>query len=265
MPPLEEAEPSSRSPQQADPAAGIVCAIPARYASSRLPGKPLLAIAGRPMIEHVYERASRARAVDSVVVLTDDPRIQAAVEDFGGRCEMTPATCRSGTDRIAWAARSWSARAVINVQGDEPLLDPEDIDLLAQRLRDDAGAAMVTLATAADEDDYRNPDAVKVVVDAGGRALYFSRSPIPYRRSAAGAAALRHVGIYGYRIDVLLRLAELEPSPLELAESLEQLRALENGIAIQVLRTRHAGIGVDTEADLRRAERLLQTAAGGSN
>jgi 3-deoxy-manno-octulosonate cytidylyltransferase (CMP-KDO synthetase) len=247
----------------------IVGAIPARFGSSRLPGKPLLPIAGRPMIEHVYARASEARGLDRVVVLTDDERIARAVEAFGGRWEMTPADCASGTDRIAWAARSGGAlaeaAAVVNIQGDEPLIDPAAVSRLALHLRETPADPVVTLAAAALPEELGNPNAVKVVTSLAGYALYFSRSPIPYPRHPsedAGFRPLKHLGIYGYQREALLRLAALPPSPLERSESLEQLRALENGIAIRVLLTERASPGVDTREDLDRVERLL---AGTSN
>jgi 3-deoxy-manno-octulosonate cytidylyltransferase (CMP-KDO synthetase) len=251
--------PSERTTERPrSPAGGpVVCAIPARFASTRLPGKALRTLAGRPMIEHVARRASQARGVDRVVVLTDDERIRDAVLAFGGECEMTPAECPSGTDRIAWAARGWDAAAVINVQGDEPMLDPAHVERLASLLRADPAVEMVTLAAAAEPGDLDDPAKVKVVLDLAGRALYFSRSRIPRSQRDDPAPTLRHVGIYGYRRDVLLRLADLAPTPLERIEALEQLRALEHGIPIRVLVVEHTGFGVDTEADLARAERLM--------
>jgi 3-deoxy-manno-octulosonate cytidylyltransferase (CMP-KDO synthetase) len=260
----------SAGPQSTTPADGstlsgsivsVVGAIPARYGSTRLPGKPLLSIAGRPMIEHVYARASAARGLDRVVVLTDDERIARAVEAFGGRCEMTPADCASGTDRIAWATRHGGgltdASAVVNIQGDEPLIDPEAVSRLALHLREHPGDPVVTLAAEALAEEIDNPNAVKVVLDLAGYALYFSRAPIPWPRQASEARPLKHLGIYGYQRAALLRLAELPPTPLERSESLEQLRALENGIAIRVLRAERGSPGVDTRDDLDRVERLL--------
>ncbi|HET9209954.1 MAG TPA: 3-deoxy-manno-octulosonate cytidylyltransferase [Thermoanaerobaculia bacterium] len=232
-------------------------AIPARYGSTRLPGKPLLPIAGRPMIEHVYTRVARARGLDRVVVLTDDERIARAVEGFGGEAEMTPADCASGTDRIAWAARRWDASAVINIQGDEPLIDPEEISRIAEHLAAHPQDPVVTLATPAAPEEMGNPNAVKVVLARDGAALYFSRAPIPYPRNEGGFAPLKHLGIYGYQRDALLRLAALPPSPLERSESLEQLRALENGMGIRVLIVERTSIGVDTAEDLERVERIL--------
>lgn len=236
-------------------------AIPARYGSTRLPGKPLLPIAGRPMIEHVYTRVAGARGLDRVVVLTDDERIAEAVQRFGGEWEMTPEDCASGTDRIAWAARSWNASAVINIQGDEPLIDPEGISRIAGHLAANPGDPVVTLATPAEPEEMDNPNAVKVVLARDGSALYFSRSPIPYPRQppqSSGAAPLKHLGIYGYQRDALLRLAGLPPTPLERSESLEQLRALENGIPIRVLVVDRGSFGVDTAEDLERVETILK-------
>jgi 3-deoxy-manno-octulosonate cytidylyltransferase (CMP-KDO synthetase) len=253
----------SASPDQnnAGTFSGIVGAIPARYASTRLPGKPLLPIAGRPMIEHVYERVSRARGLDRIVVLTDDERIAKAVEGFGGEWEMTPPECASGTDRIAHAARRWNAAAVVNIQGDEPLIDPEAVSRIAVHLADHPGDPVVTLAADAAPEEMGNPNAVKVVLDLAGYALYFSRSAIPYPRQEGGAMPLKyplkHLGIYGYQREALLRLASLPQTPLERSESLEQLRALENGLRIRVLRVERASPGVDTREDLERVERLL--------
>lgn len=234
-------------------------AIPARYGSTRLPGKPLLPIAGRPMIEHVYTRVAGARGLDRVVVLTDDERIARAVEAFGGEWEMTPADCASGTDRIAWAARGWNARAVINIQGDEPLIDPEGISRIAEHLAAAPEDPVVTLATPASPEEMENVNAVKVVLTRDGSALYFSRSPIPYPRQPGGFAPLKHLGLYGYQREALMRLATLAPTPLERSESLEQLRALENGIPIRVLVVERGSFGVDTAEDLERVESLLQS------
>ncbi len=238
-------------------------AIPARYGSTRLPGKPLLPIAGRPMIEHVYSRVAQARGLDRVVVLTDDERIARAVEGFGGEWEMTPADCASGTDRIAWAARRWGSRAIINIQGDEPLIDPELVSRVAEHLAAMPDDPVVTLATPATREDMENPNAVKVVLTRDGKALYFSRAPIPYLRQAPGQqggfAPLKHLGIYGYQREALLSLAGLAPTPLERSESLEQLRALENGIPIRVLVVDQGSFGVDTAEDLERVESILQS------
>jgi 3-deoxy-manno-octulosonate cytidylyltransferase (CMP-KDO synthetase) len=254
----------------------VIAAIPARYGSTRLPGKPLLRLAGRPLIEHVYRRVADARGLARIVVLTDDDRIARAVTDFGGEVELTPAECASGTDRIAHALRGWpGVAAVVNVQGDEPLIDPEAVSAIAAHLAAHPEDPMVTLAApfSAPLDgpdaspglvaELANPNVVKVVVALDGRALYFSRSAIPYaRQAAAGAAPLRHLGIYGYQRAALLALADLPPSPLERSEALEQLRALEHGMSIRVLLAAPGLPGVDTREDLERAERLLAQGAG---
>ena len=241
----------------------VIAAIPARFASTRLPGKVLLPLAGRPMVEHVYRRAAAAAGVDRVVVLTDDERVAAAVRGFGGEVEMTPVDCASGTDRIAGAARQWDVAAILNVQGDEPLIDPALIAALAAHLCAHPEDPLVTAAVPAGPGDLEQPAAVKVVTDVAGRALYFRRSPIPYPRQEGGAAPRRHIGIYGYQRETLLALAALPPSPLETSESLEQLRALEHGIPIRVLAAAAAAPGVDTIEDLERAAALL--AAGGAD
>ena len=237
----------------------MVGAIPARYGSTRLPGKALLELRGRPLIEHVYRRVSRVESLTNVVVLTDDERIVEAVERFGGRCELTPAECRSGTDRVAWAARHWSAAAVVNVQGDEPLVDTGELEAMARHLVEHPEDPMVTLATDCPDDLFDDPDAVKVVTSRAGLALYFSRAPVPFPRHSGHLRPRLHVGVYGYQRRALLELAALEPSPLELTESLEQLRALENGYPIRVLPSSKPSIGVDTPADLERVERMMQT------
>lgn len=238
----------------------MVAAIPARWGSTRLPGKPLRNLAGRPMIEHVYRRALETSGLDRVVVLTDHDEILRAVRDFGGEAEMTPTDCASGTDRIAWAARGWPEAAVVNLQGDEPLIDPRAVGRLVEHLRRHPEDDLVTLAAPAEEHEIDDPNAVKVVVDRQGHALYFSRAAIPYARADGDGAerpVLKHIGIYGYQRAALLRLASLEPTPLERSEKLEQLRALENGLRIRVLLVERAAPGVDTEGDLERVERLL--------
>lgn len=239
------------------PSDAIIGAIPARYASVRLPGKPLRLLAGRPIIEHVYRRCQRALNLSRVVVLTDDERVAETVVSFGGDCQMTPADCASGTDRIAHAARDWDAAAIVNIQGDEPLIDPTAVDAVALHLRQHPDDSMVTLAAPISNQDFADPNVVKVVCDGRGYALYFSRASIPFPRHESSAKRLAHVGIYGYRKDVLLRLAALEPTPLERGESLEQLRALENGIPIRVLEVTSSEPGIDTPHDLARAEALL--------
>jgi 3-deoxy-manno-octulosonate cytidylyltransferase (CMP-KDO synthetase) len=245
-------------PRKAAAGTVIVGAIPARYGSQRLPGKALHSLAGKPMVEHVYRRAARAKGLDRVVVLTDDERIARAVEFFGGEVEMTPAECASGTDRIAWAARNWDCSAVINIQGDEPLIDPDGIGRVAAHLREHPADPIVTLAADALEGDLDSPSVVKVVLDREGFALYFSRAPIPFPRLPGGAAPLRHLGIYGYQKATLLRLATLPQTPLEKSESLEQLRALENRIAIKVLTGARPSWGVDTPEDAAEVDARLR-------
>jgi 3-deoxy-manno-octulosonate cytidylyltransferase (CMP-KDO synthetase) len=245
----------------------IVAIIPARYASSRFPGKPLCDILGKPMIQHVYERARRAH-VDRVLVATDDERVANAVIAFGGEALMTSPTHRSGTDRLAEAVQTCNADVVVNVQGDEPLIDPEHIDAAIAPLRVDPTLEMTTLAAPlSDASDFLAPDVVKVVCDGRGNALYFSRSPVPYVRvapaDAASAAierglAWRHIGLYAYRRATLLRLSSLPPAALEEAEALEQLRALAHGISIRVVPVSGmAGIAVDTPQDLERVRALM--------
>jgi 3-deoxy-manno-octulosonate cytidylyltransferase (CMP-KDO synthetase) len=237
--------------------------IPARYASSRLPGKPLLRQTGKYLIQHVYERACQARCAGAVIVATDDERIAEAVREFGGRVEMTRADHPSGTDRIAEVARRLDADVIVNLQGDEPLIDPSSLDRLPEMLRRDPDADVATLAvpiTSAEQ--WRDPACVKVVRDACGRALYFSRSPIPFVRDAEPdfgrepAMFLQHLGLYAYRRHFLLSLAQLPPEPLEELEKLEQLRVLSLGRRIAVGVVAHAGRGVDTPADY---ERFVQT------
>jgi 3-deoxy-manno-octulosonate cytidylyltransferase (CMP-KDO synthetase) len=233
--------------------------IPARYGASRLPGKPLAVIAGRPMIEHAYRRAAAARGVAAVIVATDDDRIASAVAGFGGRWVMTRPDHASGTDRIAEVARGLSCDLIVNVQGDEPSLAPTAIEQAIAPLAADASIVMGTLGNPLDDaSDPQNPHVVKVLVDRQGFALYFSRAPVPYRREAGapGSAVLRHVGLYVYRREFLLTLASLPRTPLERAESLEQLRALEHGYRIKVVETAYQSLSVDTPEDLERVRRL---------
>lgn len=242
--------------------AETVAIIPARYRSTRLPGKALAVIGDRPMICHVAERTRRARGLGDVIVATDDVRIHDAVVAWGGRVVMTRADHPSGTDRLAEVAAELTADVLVNVQGDLPLLDPAMVEQLAARMAADPGLPMATLATPIHADaEWRSPHVVKVVFGRDGRALYFSRSPIPFDRDGARRAdeplGWRHVGMYAYRRDVLLRLASLPPTALEEREKLEQLRALEHGIAIGIVEWRAAEplIEVDTPDDLELARR----------
>jgi 3-deoxy-manno-octulosonate cytidylyltransferase (CMP-KDO synthetase) len=237
--------------------AGVVAIIPARYASSRLPGKPLLAETGRPLIQHVVEAARRASRPGRVIVATDDARIAEAVRGFGGEVAMTRSDHPSGTDRVAEVAAGLpGAAVVVNLQGDEPEVSGEAIDRVVSLLEDDPEAPMATLATPIrNESIYRDPSCVKVVCARSGRALYFSRSPIPHHRDdPAGRPILAylHLGLYAYRRDFLLRLTALPPSPLEAAEKLEQLRVLEAGYPIAVGVVEEASVGIDTPEDYRR-------------
>lgn len=241
-----------------------IAIIPARYASTRFPGKPLHVIAGKPLVQHVVERCRGAASLAEVIVATDDERIATVAAAFA-RVEMTAAEHPSGSDRIAEVARRVECDAIVNVQGDEPLIDPAVIDAVAGRLAD---CPMSTAATPiAGVDELDNPNVVKVVCDQRGRALYFSRWTIPCLRDLAGApgeerlAAFpfrKHLGIYGYRRETLLEMVGHPPSPLELAEKLEQLRALEHGIAIAVEEVAYESIGVDTPEDAKRVAALLE-------
>jgi 3-deoxy-manno-octulosonate cytidylyltransferase (CMP-KDO synthetase) len=233
--------------------------IPARWASSRLPGKPLADIGGLTMVERVYRRAAAARGVSGVLVATDDERVAGAVAGFGGAVVMTRADHASGTDRIAEVARSLACDLVVNVQGDEPALDPAAIEAAVAPLAADPSVVMGTLGAPLDAaSELLNPNAVKVLVDQQGFALYFSRAAVPYRREAGEAlgSVLRHVGLYVYRRDFLLTLASLPRTPLERQESLEQLRALEHGYRIKVVETAFTSVSVDTPEDLERVRRL---------
>ncbi len=241
----------------------VVGIIPARYASSRFPGKPLALIGGKPLIRWVVERCRMARALSEVIVATDDERIRSALDGFC-RVEMTATGHPSGSDRIAEVAARCACDGVVNIQGDEPLIEPAVIDAVAGAL---PHAEMSTAATAiTSAADYENPNVVKVVVNAAGLALYFSRRTIPYLREAATAPVseqlaafpfLKHLGIYGFQRETLLRLVKYPVSPLEAAEKLEQLRALERGIAIRVIRVDYESVGVDVPEDVERVERIL--------
>jgi 3-deoxy-manno-octulosonate cytidylyltransferase (CMP-KDO synthetase) len=243
-------------------AGGVVAIIPARYQSSRLPGKALADIGGRPMIEHVYRRTAAATSITSVIVATDDERILEAVRGFGGVACMTSPEHRSGTDRLAEVAAELTCDIIVNVQGDEPLIEPVMIDEAVEPLLEDQMVVMSTLRRRIeDRAELQNPNVTKVVVDREGYALYFSRAAIPFVREGSPAArAWRHVGLYVYRRDCLMQLAGLPASELERSESLEQLRALEHGIRILAVETQHDSIGVDTPDDLERVRRLMSGA-----
>ena len=245
------------------PKPDVTVVIPARYGSSRFPGKPIAMLDRKPIIQHVYEQAAACRVVSDVVVATDDQRIQRTVEEFGGRAVLTSGDFRSGTDRVAAVARSRKGRFFVNLQGDEIPGDPE---LLADLIEPfvESGAEMGTLKRVLQTaDELQNPAVVKVVTDRQGRALYFSRAPIPVVRDDPGRQAVQglhyiHLGVYIYTRETLLRLASLATGSLEEAEKLEQLRALDNGISIQVWETRHSSLRIDTPADAHSAGESLQ-------
>jgi len=259
--------------------------IPARYASSRFPGKPLAALCGRPLVRHVYERARQSKTLARVVVATDDVRIRDAVAAFGGEVQLTAAHHPSGTDRVAEVAASLSSELIVNIQGDEPLIEPAMIDEAVAPFFVEADLVMGTVCRRLEaEDECHSPHVVKVVRDCRGFALYFSRAPIPYHRGprtevrgprsgvegegGAQSSVLspptlwyKHIGLYVYRRDFLLELARLAPTPLEETEQLEQLRALEYGYPIRVVETKYDSIGVDTPEDLARIERMVAATA----
>ncbi len=239
---------------------GIIGIIPARWGSTRLEGKALALIAGKPMIQHVYERARRAPSLQQLIVATDDARILKAVTDFGGEARMTRADHPSGTDRIAEVAAGLDADIIVNIQGDEPLIDPAGIEAAIAPLLADAAIPMGTLrAPIRGEEELNNPAVVKVVVDKDNFALYFSRRPIPYvREDGARPAFFRHIGLYVYRRDFLLKFASLPPTPLEQAEKLEQLRALENGYRIKVIEVAEAPLNVDTPEQLEQVREVFR-------
>jgi 3-deoxy-manno-octulosonate cytidylyltransferase (CMP-KDO synthetase) len=237
----------------------IIAIIPARYASTRLPGKVLADLDGRPMIEHVYRRTALSPVVSETIVATDDLRIATRVNGFGGKVRLTKAH-ETGTDRLAEVAASLDCDVVVNVQGDEPLIDPNAIAELVAPFTGDSGLQMTTLFRRIhDQAELSNPNVTKIVVDRGGFAMYFSRAPIPHLRDPRGGwpPMYRHIGLYAYRRSALMVLASLEPTPLERAESLEQLRALEHGIRIKAIETQYESFGVDTQEDLEQVRRLL--------
>jgi len=250
----------------------VVAIIPARYCSARLPGKPLLPLAGIPMIVHVLRRAASASLVARAFVATDDRRIADAVADHGGEAVLTSESARSGTDRVAEAAAGIDAEIIVNVQGDEPLIDPGTIDAAVQLLIDAETDISTTSEPMSSAEDVFNPNVVKVLTNPEGQALYFSRSPIPYIRTDNGVSLMetlgrdagmlgnyrKHSGLYCYRKNVLMRLARMEVSALEQLEGLEQLRALECGYRIKVVRVDHQSIGVDTEQDYHRVKKILE-------
>jgi 3-deoxy-manno-octulosonate cytidylyltransferase (CMP-KDO synthetase) len=245
--------------------AKVLAVIPARYASSRFPGKPLVPIAGKPMIQHVVERVRRASMVTRVVVATEDARIKTAVEAFGGEAIMTRSDHRTGTDRVAEVATHLPAEIYVNVQGDEPLIDPGTVDALVSVMIEEDSIQLATPCTAIGEPgDIMDPNVVKVVRDFDGNALYFSRAPVPWVRDTAETVAARHwkhLGLYGFRRDALLEFPTLPPGELERLEQLEQLRWLENGFRIRVVETDYDAVSVDVPSDVERVEKLLSESA----
>lgn len=245
---------------------GVSVVIPARYASTRFPGKPLADLCGKPMIQWVYERSSLCESVDRVVVATDDERIADAVKGFGGDVAMTRSDHATGTDRLAEVAENIDDELIVNVQGDEPLIDPAMIHAAVSPLLADSSIPMGTLKTPLTSlEEYQNPNVVKVVTDQQGFALYFSRASIPYPRDFSAdlgskwptLATAKHIGLYVYRREFLLQYPKLSATPLEEQECLEQLRALEHGFRIRVAETDLVGIGVDTPDDLKKVSKIL--------
>jgi 3-deoxy-manno-octulosonate cytidylyltransferase (CMP-KDO synthetase) len=246
--------------------AKIVVVIPARYGSTRLPGKPLVSLAGKPMIQRVYERARMAERADRVIVATDDERIVKAVETFGGEARMTRPDHRTGTERVAEVAAHVEGDVFVNVQGDEPLLDPLAIDTAVNALLEEPAASIATVATPIKTPaDIMDPNIVKTVLDFDGNALYFSRAPIPWVRDTASKVQMRHLkhlGLYVFRHDALLEFPTLPRGDLERIEQLEQLRWMENGWKIRVAEVEHDAVSVDVPGDVERVEKLIRE--GGS-
>lgn len=240
----------------------IVAIIPARYGSTRLPGKPLIDLCGKSMIQRVYEQAHKARLVERVVVATDDERITEIVQRFGGEAIVTPSELRSGSDRIAFAAQNIpGASIIVNVQGDEPLIEPAMIDEAIQPLLDDASIPVGTLTKRSESaEELLNPNIVKAVLDANGFALYFSRSPIPYNRDGRGSYPFfKHIGLYVFRKEFLLQFCDWPEADLERMEKLEQLRILEHGFKIKAVVTKYDSVPVDTPEDVKRVRTLLRS------
>ncbi len=233
--------------------------IPARYGSSRLEGKPLIEVNGKPIIQWVYEKALQAKLADMIIVATDDERILNAVKAFGGGVEMTSVNHKCGSDRIREVAeRHPEISYIVNLQGDEPLIKPESIDAVARNVQEDDNADISTLIRVlTDEEEINNPNLVKCVVDNNGYALYFSRSKIPFERNYGIATFYGHLGIYGYKREALMKMTSLEQTPLERTESLEQLRALENGMKIKTSVVDFVPVGIDTLEDLEKFKEII--------
>lgn len=235
--------------------------IPARWSSTRFPGKPLHLIAGKALLQRVWERCEKAKTLDSVIIATDDMRVAEAAFNWGAEVALTSTNHCSGTDRIAEVVRKTKDLAfIVNIQGDEPLIEPRVIDRIVEKLRSDRAIQIVTAAHPLEyPEDVRSPHQVKVVVDVAGNALYFSRAPIPFHEKDR-FLSLRHQGIYGFRRNALLQFVKWKPTPLERAESLEQLRALENGVKVHVLINAKGSPGIDTPADAKALEQKLARA-----
>lgn len=242
--------------------AAVIIVIPARYGSTRLPGKPLVALAGKPMIERVYERASQSKLAKRVIVATDDDRIMKAVQSFGGEALMTRSTHRTGTERVAEVASHTDGEVFVNVQGDEPLLDPASVDTAINALLEEPAASLSTVATLIKTPaDIMDPNVVKTILDFDDNALYFSRAPIPWVRDSASKIQVRHLkhlGLYAFQRSALLEYPTLPQGTLEKIEQLEQLRWLENGWKMRVAEVEHDAVSVDVPADVERVEKLLQ-------
>lgn len=233
--------------------------IPARYGSKRLPGKPLRPILGKPLIQWVYEKAYASKKKDGIIVATDDERIKNVVESFGGYAVLTESRMHSGTERVYEAIKDIPAHIIVNLQGDEPFMDPDLIDELFTYLESSSDNMATACTPHIDESEYKSPDCVKVVLDKNGYALYFSRAPIPYVAERKEIRAFKHIGIYAYKKNFLEKYVSMQRGNLEETESLEQLRVLENGEKIKVLVSEYKGFGIDTEEDLMRAEKLLSS------
>ncbi len=237
--------------------------IPARFDSTRLRGKPLADINGKPMVQHVYENTIKSSILDDAIIATDDESIKEAVENFGGKAILTSKDHLTGTDRISEVAEDLDVQVVVNIQCDEPFIKPGMIDEVVNPLIEDRDVPMCTLMHEIDKKDFHNPNVVKVVTDASGFALYFSRSLIPYPRHEEGHRAFEHIGIYSYQKPFLLTFSQLKPTPLERSEGLEQLRALENGFKIKVTLTKdYIPLSVDTQEDLERAREFARSLEG---
>jgi len=243
----------------------IVGVIPARYDSKRLPGKVLVDVLGKPLIQRVYEQARKAELLDDILVATDNQKIFEVVQIFGGKAIMTSFDCKSGTDRLAEVARSLDADIFLNIQGDEPLISPEIISEVARAMVEDSAIDIATVARKiSTQKELNNPNVVKVVIDNNGFALYFSRGQIPYVRGSTDLKNVnlvyyKHIGLYAYKRDFLLHFAQMEQGLLEKIEDLEQLRVLENGYKIKVVITEYDSIGVDTREDLKKVRKMLKS------